>query len=143
MGFTKLVRYPFRLWVQGFVVYNTISVCRRHRPVWIWSEPCRLEEMNVNVLPSPVTPAHCLPSQCTAQDQQNRPSASNIAYDIVYDVVYDIVHAISYTILHTMSYTISHTTSYAMSEIRCLLHFMCVCTYHESLVIFTSRENGL
>ncbi len=57
MGFTKLVRYPFRLWVQVFVVYNTISVCRRHRPFWIWSEPCRLEQMNVNVLPTQSTPA--------------------------------------------------------------------------------------
>ncbi len=75
MGLTKFVRHPFRLWVQVFVVYNTISVCRRHRPFWIWPEPCRLEQMNVNVLPSPSTPAHCMPSQCTAQDQQNRPSA--------------------------------------------------------------------
>ena len=28
MGFTKLVRYPFWLWVQIFVIYNTISVCQ-------------------------------------------------------------------------------------------------------------------
>ncbi len=87
MGFTKLVRYPFGLWVQVFVVYNTIPVWRRHRPFWIWPEPCRLEQMNVNVLPNPSTPAHCLQSQCTAHNQQNRPSAWNIMYDIVISLI--------------------------------------------------------
>jgi hypothetical protein len=68
--------------------------------------------MNVNVLPSPVTPAHCLPSQCTAQDQQNRPSASNIAYDIVYYVVYDIVHDIVYDIIRYIVYDIAYDVVY-------------------------------
>jgi hypothetical protein len=111
-GLSKLVRYPFRLWVQVFVVYNTISVCRRHRPFWIWSEPCRLEQMNVNVLPTPSTPAHCLPSQCTAQDKKNRPSASNIAYDIVYDVVYNVVHDIEYDIILFIVYDIAYDVVY-------------------------------
>jgi hypothetical protein len=143
MGFTKLVRYPFRRWVQGFVVYNTISVCRRHRPIWIWSEPCRLEQMHVNVLPTPSTPAHCLPSQCTAQDQQNRPGASNIAYDIVYDVVYDIIRYIVHDIAYDVVYDIAYDIVCDVLDKLSIAFYVCVCTYDQSLVIFTSRENGL
>jgi hypothetical protein len=107
--------------------------------------------MNVNVLPTPSTPAHCLPLQCTAQDQQNRTSASKIAYDIVYDVVYDIVHDIVYDIIRYIVYDIAYDVVYDIAYgIVCdvldklsIAFYVCVCTYHQSLVIFTSRENGL
>ena len=102
--------------------------------------------MNVNVLPTPSTPAYCLPSQCTTQDQQNRPSALNIAYDIVYDVydvVYDIIRYIVYDIAYDVVYDIAYDIVCDVLDKLSIAFYVCVCTYDQSLVIFTSRENGL
>jgi hypothetical protein len=97
---------------------------------------------NDNVLPTPSTPAHCLQSPYTARNQQNRPGARNIIYNIVISLIvavpililivitvsrcnsrsrswqvpyYQMIYTWQFKISCMISYAILYTISYAIS----------------------------